>query len=137
MKKKSRHLTDKDIEDIVQLLDGWSGSLTWEDLCNDCMATIGFKPTRQTLHKFNRVAGAYKLAKEREKNNLQDIKIPATLVVAAQRIERRTREVQRLEKENTALLEQFVVWQYNAFTHGISREKLNKGLLKIDKGQTE
>lgn len=59
------------------------------------------------------------------------------MVVAAQRIERLTREVQRLEKENTALLEQFVVWQYNAFTHGISREKLNKGLLKIDKGQTE
>lgn len=35
------------------------------------------------------------------------------------------------------LLEQFVVWQYNAYTHGISREKLNKGLLQIDRGQTD
>lgn len=83
------------------------------------------------------MAGAYRLAKEREKNAVKDLKIPATLAVAAQRIERLTREVERLERENVALLEQFVVWQYNAYTHGISREKLNKGLLQIDRGQTD
>lgn len=56
--------------------------------------------------------------------------------MAAQRIDRLTREVERLERENTALLEQFVVWQYNAFTHGLSQEELNKGLYEIDRGQT-
>ncbi len=137
MGKKSRHLTDKDIEVIIELLDGWDGSLTWEALCAACVKAIGFKPTRQTLHNFSRVAGAYRLAKEREKNDVKDLKIPATLAVAAQRIERLTREVERLERENVALLEQFVVWQYNAYTHGISREKLNKGLLQIDRGQTD
>lgn len=89
------------------------------------------------MHKFSRVAGAYKLAKERDKNDVKDLKIPATLSVAAQRIARLTREVERLERENAALLEQFVVWQYNAYKHGISREKLNKGLLQIDRGQTD
>jgi hypothetical protein len=97
--KKSRHITDKDIEVIIELLDGWDGSLTWEALCAACVKAIGFKPTRQTLHKFSRVAGAYRLAKEREKNDVKDLKIPATLAVAAQRIERLTREVERLERE--------------------------------------
>ena len=137
MGKKSRHLTDYVIVFFIELCDGWDGSLTWEALCAACVKAIGFKPTRQTLHKFSRVAGAYRLAKEREKNDVKDLKIPATLAVAAQRIERLTREVERLERENVALLEQFVVWQYNAYTHGISREKLNKGLLQIDRGQTD
>ena len=137
MGKKSRHLTDNDIERIIELLDGWDGSLTWEALCEACVGAIGFKPTRQTLHKFSRVAGAYKLAKERHKNDVKDLKIPTTLAVAAQRIARLTREVERLERENAALLEQFVVWQYNAYKHGISRENLNKGLLQIDRRQTD
>lgn len=136
MPRKSRHLTDKDIEVIVEILDGWDGSLTWEAICRACGDAIGFKPTRQTLCKFSRVAGAYKLAKERGKNGVKDLKVPPTLAVAAQRIERLTREVERLENENAALLEQFVTWQYNAYTHGLSREKLNKGLLKIDRKQT-
>lgn len=136
MAKKSRHLTDKDVEVIVELLDGWDGSLTWEALCNACRAAIGFKPTRQTLYKFKRIAGAYGIAKEHARDGVKDLKIPPTLAVAAQRIERLTREVERLERENAALLEQFVTWQYNTYTHGLSREKLNKGLLKIDRGQT-
>ena len=58
MGKKSRHLTDNDIESIIELCDGWDGSLTWEALCVACVGAIGFNTTRQTLHKFSRVAVA-------------------------------------------------------------------------------
>lgn len=133
---RSRHLKDSDIEAIVELLDGWDGNVTWKALCDACGPAIGFKPTRQTLNKFSRVVGAYKLAKERAKEGVKGLTIPPTLAMAAQRIDRLTREVERLERENTALLEQFVVWQYNAFSHGLSQEDLNKGLYKIDRGQT-
>lgn len=133
---RSRHLKDRDIEAIVELLDGWNGDVTWKDLCDACGPAIGFIPTRQALNKFSRIIGAYKLAKERAKEGTKELKLPPTLAMAAQRIDRLTREVERLERENTALLEQFVVWQYNAFTHGLSQEDLNKGLYKIDRGQT-
>ena len=133
---RSRHLNDSDVGAIVELLDGWDGDVTWKALCDACGPAIGFIPTRQTLYKFNRIAGAYKLAKERAKEGTKELKIPPTLNMAAQRIDRLTREVDRLERENAALLEQFVVWQYNAFTHGLSQEKLNKGLYAIDRGQT-
>lgn len=136
VKSRTRHLRDSDIEAIVELLDGWEGSVTWRALCDACGPVIGFIPTRQTLYKFSRVAGAYNLAKERAKEDTKELTIPPTLAMAAQRIDRLTREVERLERENAALLEQFVVWQYNAFTHGLSQEELNKGLYEIDRGQT-
>lgn len=78
----------------------------------------------------------YNLAKERAKEGAKELKIPPTLTMAAQRIDMFTREVERLERQNAALLEQLVAWQYNAFTHGLSQEELNKGLYKIDRGQT-
>ena len=66
-KTRSRHLKDSDIEAIVELLDGWDGDVTWKALCDACGPAIGFIPTRQTLYKFSRVVGAYKLVKERAK----------------------------------------------------------------------
>lgn len=133
---RSRHLKNRDIEAILELLDGWDGDVTWKALCDACGPAIGFIPTRQTLYKFSRIVGAVKLAKERAKEGTKELKIPPTLAMAAKRIDRLTREVDRLERENAALLEQFVVWQYNAFTHGLSQEELNKGLYEIDRGQT-
>ena len=129
-KTRSRHLKDSDIEAIVELLDGWDGDVTWKDLCDACGTVIGFVPTRQTLNKFSRIIGAYKLAKERAKEGTKELKLPPTLAMAAQRIDRLTREVERLERENTALLEQFVVWQYNAHKYGLSITKLNEPMSK-------
>ena len=37
----------------------------------------------------------------------------------------------------TDLLQQFVVWQYNAHAHGLDSHKLNKALPSIDRSQTE
>jgi uncharacterized protein (UPF0335 family) len=46
--------------------------------------------------------------------------------VAIERIARLERENKRLKRENTGLLQQLVVWQYNAYIHGLSDHKLNK-----------
>lgn len=42
-------------------------------------------------------------------------------------------ENERLKRENRDLLQQFVVWQYNAHVHGLSDQNLNKALPKIDR----
>ncbi len=57
--------------------------------------------------------------------------------VAIERINRLERENERLKHENTQLLQQFVVWQYNSYAHGLDNHKLNKALPSIDRGQTE
>lgn len=57
--------------------------------------------------------------------------------VAIERIARLERENERLKRENTELLQHYVVWQYNAHIHGLSERELNKALPGIDRGQTE
>lgn len=132
-----RHLNDQDIEKIVGILDGWRDKLTWEALCEVCLPIIGTKPARQTLIKFVRIENAFEACKKRLKEGFNDLSVSPTLKVAAERIARLERENERLKRENRELLEQFVVWQYNAHIHGLSERELNRVLPGIDRGRTD
>jgi len=46
-----------------------------------------------------------------------------------------TAEVERLKRENEALLWQFVRWEYNALKHGLSKHALDAPLPEPDRGQ--
>ena len=133
----AKHITDKDIEKIVGIIDGWIDKLTWEALCDACLPSIGVKPTRQTLMKFVRIKQAFEVCKKRIKEDVPAMPVPSTIKVAAERIARLERENDRLKLENAALLEQFVVWQYNAHVHGLGGHELNKSLSRIDRGNTD
>ncbi len=132
----AKHITDKDIEKIVGIIDGWTDKLTWEALCDACLLAIGAKPTRQTLMKFVRIKQAFEACKKRIKEDVP-MPVPPTIKVAAERIARIEQENERLKRENSELLKQFVVWQYNAHTHGLDWHKLNKMLPAIDRGKTD
>lgn len=121
----AKHLTDKDIEQVVEILDGLSDKLTWEALCDACVPVIGTKPARQTLLKFSRITDAYILCKKCLKEGIPKRSLPPSLRVAVERINRLEQENERLKLENARLLQQFVAWQYNAYTHGISERQLN------------
>ena len=133
----AKHITDKDIERIVEILDGWQDKLIWEALCDACMPIIGTKPARQTLLKFSRITTAYDACKKRLKEGLPKTSLPPSMRVAVERINRLEQENERLKRENAELLQQFVTWQYNAYAHGLDNRLLNKQLPAIDRGQTE
>ena len=134
----AQHLTDKDIENIVELLDYWplDEKLTWERLCKaiELQLELVPAPTRQTLQKYARIKNAYDQCKKPSKafnvniNNRN--KLPASLKIAQTKIEALEVKNARLEKENAMLLEQFVVWQYNAHKYGLSIAKLNEPMSK-------
>ncbi|MBD1220833.1 hypothetical protein IDM30_19230 [Acinetobacter seifertii] len=134
----AQHLTDQNIQDIVEILDYWSPNekLTWERLCKAIEVQLELvpAPTRQTLQKFARIKNAYDLGKKSPtalkilKSKQQ--KLPASLKIAQARIESLEAKNTRLEKENAMLLEQFVVWQYNAHKYGLSIAKLNEPMNK-------
>jgi len=133
----AKHLSDRDIEKVVELLDGWRGDLNWEALCNACGPVIGTVPARQTLYRVTRIKNAFQLTKERLKRERDDgEKLPSSMRVAADRITRLERENERLTQENSQLLEQFVVWQYNAYTRGLTDKDLNRPLPSIDRGRS-
>ena len=133
----AKHISNRDVERIVEILDGWQDKLTWEALCDACLPVIGTKPARQTLLKFSRITYAYTLCKKRLKEGMPKKSLPPSLRVAVERINRLEQENERLKLENTRLLQQFVVWQYNAYTHGLAEHHLNSPLPAINRGQTD
>jgi predicted RNase H-like nuclease (RuvC/YqgF family) len=133
----ARHLTDRDVERVVEILDGWRDKLTWELLCEACAPIIGTKPARQTLAKFVRIENAFEACKKRLKDDTQEMRLPHSIKIAAERITRLERENERLKRENRELLQQFVIWQYNAHIRGLSDRDLNLPLPGIDRGQTD
>lgn len=134
----AQHLTDQDIENIVELLDYWSleEKLTWEKLCRAIEVQLELvpSPTRQTLQKYVRIKNAFDLGKKspdvRLKNSKIKQKVPASLKIAQVRIDALDSKNIRLEKENSMLLEQFVMWQYNAHKYGLSITQLNEPMSK-------
>jgi hypothetical protein len=133
----AKHLSDRDVERIVDLLDGWRDKLTWGALSIACRPVIGTAPSRQTLFRFVRITDAFKSTKLRLKSVEPETSVPHSMRIACERIARLTAENERLKRENGRLLQQFVVWQYNAHVKGLGDVDLNKPLPSIDRGNTD
>ncbi len=54
-RERSKNLTDETIKKIVELLDGWSGKLTWKKLIVEIELHFRTTYTRQTLSGHARV----------------------------------------------------------------------------------
>lgn len=126
----AKHLTDKDIKNIVSLLDGWNSDrkLTWDGLCELALKKHNIGSTRQTIEKPIRIKTAFKERKKALKLGKEKPKTPASLRIAAKRIDKLENENARLERESDDLLAQFVVWQYNAYANGMTMEQLNRAM---------
>lgn len=133
----AKHLTARDIELLVGLIDGWNDKLTWDALCDEAANLIGTKPTRQTLNAHPAVKSAFSDKKTQLKTGLKPTKRPQSLAIAEQRINRLESENQRLKAENDRLLERFIRWQYNAQKRGLSHAVLDEPLPKIDRDSAE
>lgn len=136
--RRGKILTDNAIEQIVRIIDGWSGKLTWEWLIEAIVPRLHCRYTRQALHKHERIRAAYALRKETLGERKEADAPPGSgqLADARARILRLEAENRRLEAENQRLLEQFVVWAYNAHTRGLSKAFLSQPLPQVNRDQT-
>lgn len=137
---RSKNLTDTDIGSIVEILDGWTGRLTWSLLLEVIEKRLKASYTRQTLHQHERIRLAFGVAKKRFAGEGEGLDLcglsPVEAKVFSDRYERLTAEVQRLRLENERWLEQFVVWAYNAHTRGLDEEFLNRPIPAVNRSQT-
>lgn len=133
----AKHLSPRDLDLIVSLIDGWEGKLAWEALCEAIEPLIGSRPTRQTLNSHEKIKSAFTHQKARLKSGFVSTKRPASLSIAEQRIRRLEAENNRLERENARLLERFMRWQYNAHKFNVSADKLDAPLPFVDRDSSE
>jgi hypothetical protein len=126
----AKHLSDNDIQNIVFLIDTWNGDvkLTWDKLCKQMLIRCGLAHTRQTIQSYHRIKSAFLKKKDKNKSPFLELKLPASLAIAARTIYKLNTEKDRLKRENDELLTQFLVWQYNAISNGISKNALDKPL---------
>ena len=136
---RARNLSAEDISDIVALLDGWSGKLSWELLIQAIGLRMRATYTRQALHKHERIKHAFAVRKRLlaagGANVAPKVGSPE-LAAALQRIARLEGENARLESENQRLLEQFARWAYNAHTRGLDQQFLSRPLPPVNRDQT-
>ena len=133
----AKHLTDRDIQAFLGILDGWEGKLTWEALCDKGASMLGSRPTRQTLNSHSAIKSAFNDKKEFLKSGFTPLKRPQSLAIAEQRIRRLEGENQRLLAENARLIEKFIRWQYNAQKRGVPEDVLESPLPVIHRDSVE
>ncbi len=134
----AKHLTKADVVAILNIIHAHEyDKLTWEGICEACEEVVGKKPTRQSLYANEAIREAYKAKKSALKIKGPAKPKPSSLTAAADRIARLQSEVECLKKKNESLLEQFVVWQYNAYKYGVKEHQLNEPLPRIDRERSD
>jgi hypothetical protein len=124
---KAPKLSDLDIEKAVKLLDGWQGKLTWEMFLKVLSGDLGHKYTKMAMHKHPKIIRAWDAAKTRLQS---DGYVHGNVVLeqAKKRIQELEAMLETQKRENNLLLEQFLIWAYNAKGRGLTPEDLNRPL---------
>ncbi|QRM51755.1 hypothetical protein F3Y33_20800 (plasmid) [Rhizobium sp. BG6] len=121
------------VRTVVTLINNWSGTLTWDDLCAAVGNKTGLFYTRQTLSKYEQIKSAfraYKAAPEPCSKRSTNSENQADKKVRD--LERKVNELQALVD---TLLEKFARWAVNASTKNLTEEFLDRPLRQINRAK--
>lgn len=128
------HLTKKDEQRIIKIIEEWSEpKLTWPILVDACKTKLGISRARQSLMKLPAIDMAMKDRKAALKAPTEKAGWIKDINVANERIEKLTEANQKLMAVNHILLERFKIWQKNADMYGVSQRKLDQPLAQFRK----
>ncbi|MGH9521829.1 MAG: hypothetical protein ACRD3E_04780 [Terriglobales bacterium] len=134
--RRSRNLDDAAISEIVGIVDGCTGPLSWNLLIEAIDERTRVRYTRQALNNHERIKLAFSVRREALKAIHGPMRVdtaPPEYAALLQINARRDAEIERLKAENARLLEQFVRWSYNANNRGVSEEVLNRPLPAVNR----
>lgn len=132
---RNKIIKDQDVEAIVHIIRAWSkGKISWFALCNACNPVLGYVPTRQALNGHQPIKDSFQAKRSAFKRTTVNRKpLPSSLAVASDRIARLNAMVASLREENDRLRDCLVIWQYNAYKHGMTQKQLEESLPVIDR----
>ena len=128
-------ITEENLEDIIMLINTWEGKLTWDLLCTEVSQLLNIKSIeRQSLANYSDIQKAFSTRKQRIKENSKANPQPnVTIDYLQKQVNNLKAQVQRLEEINEQYKQKFIVWQYNAYMHGMTEDKLNKPLIAVNR----
>lgn len=120
----ARHLSNRDREAIIDMIDGWSpeNMLTWQRLIDRIGDRLGIHPTRQTLDRHADI----KLAYQCRRNDAPRVQPSPSERILRQQVERLTAENSRLSEQLNFLRQEFLQWQYSLYKEGTTEDMLKK-----------
>lgn len=128
------HLTRKDEERIIRLIENWSEpKLTWPLLVEACKEKLGISRTRQSLMKLPAVDLAMKNRKAALKAPKEKPGWVNDIQKANERIEELTATNQKLMGALRDMHARFLIWQANADMHGLSQSMLDQPVSQLQK----
>ncbi|OOF82063.1 hypothetical protein BKG92_07360 [Rodentibacter ratti] len=128
-------ITEENLEDIIMLINTWEGKLTWDLLCSEVSQLLNIKSIeRQSLANYSDIQKAFSTRKQRIKENSKANPQPnVTIDYLQKQVNNLKAQVQRLEEINEQYKQKLIVWQYNAYMHGMTEDKLNKPLIAVNR----
>lgn len=135
---RERNIDDAIALSIVEVIDGWSGKISWDLLIEEVARRTGLTYTRQTLHRHERIRVAFSAYRKPAPHaTSHSASTDPEVQLLLDKLARVEGENRRLIAENSALLEQFVRWAYNAHTRGLSEAFLNSALPSVDRKRSK
>lgn len=128
-------ITEENLEDIIMLIKTWEGKLTWKLLCSKVSELLNIKSIeRQLLSNYPDIQKAFSQQKQKMKEDAKKEPVPnITMDYLLKQVNNLKAQVQRLEEINERYKQQFIVWQYNAYMHGMTQDTLNKPLIAVNR----
>lgn len=128
-------ITEENLEDIIMLIKTWEGKLTWNLLCSKVSELLNIKSIeRQSLANYPDIQKAFSQQKQKIKEDVKKEPVPnVTMDYLLKQVNNLKAQVQRLEEINERYKQQFIVWQYNAYMHGMTQDALNKPLIAVNR----
>ena len=128
-------ITEENWEDIIMLIKTWEGKLTWKLLCSKVSELLNIKSIeRQSLSNYPDIQKAFSQQKQKMKEDAKKEPVPnVTMDYLLKQVNNLKAQVQRLEEINERYKQQFIVWQYNAYMHGMTQDTLNKPLIAVNR----
>lgn len=135
-------ITSESLPIVLSLIDTWKGKLTWDLLCDKVSLALGIKDgvQRQSLSSYKDIQVAYSQKKtelRKAKSSSETTDSDVNIEYMERKIAALTSELSRVKKINDAYKQRFVLWQYNAYKHGIRIESLDDAVDMLEKPLVE
>ena len=135
----SKHLSENDVEKIVRIIDGLE-VVRWGEILKQVERRLSRAYSRQALRRHARIAAAIDGRRRAGRISAARTGEQKACTTEGQilegKIQRLEAQLERLERENGELLEQFVRWSYNATALGVPLDRLDAALPATDLDQT-